>query len=48
MNKKPLKKRSQTDWKKVDGLRDKEIDYSDIPKLDQDFLKHAVLRMPDK
>lgn len=48
MNKKPLKKRSQTDWEKIDALRDKDIDYSDIPKLNQDFFKNAILRMPEK
>ncbi len=37
------KRRSRTDWKRVDSLRDEDIDYSDIPKLTPDFFKHAIL-----
>jgi len=28
---------SRTDWKRIDALRDGDIDYSDIPKLGKDF-----------
>lgn len=48
MNKSNLKKRSKTNWKKVDALRDKDIDYSDIPELRQDFFKQAMLKMPER
>jgi uncharacterized protein (DUF4415 family) len=42
-NKGSTKKRSRTDWKRVDSLRDADIDYSDIPKLEADFFSQAVL-----
>jgi len=42
-----LKKRSRTDWARVDALREQEIDYSEIPELGDDFFKNAVLRMPE-
>jgi uncharacterized protein (DUF4415 family) len=29
-------------------MKDKEIDVSDIPPLDETFFKNAVLRMPEK
>jgi len=37
------KKRSRTDWKRIDSLRDEDIDYSDIPKLGPDFFARAIL-----
>ncbi|TAJ95179.1 MAG: 3-oxoacyl-ACP synthase [Gammaproteobacteria bacterium] len=46
MNAKPSKKRSKTDWRKVNAKADAEIDTSDIPPLGPDFFKSAVLRMP--
>lgn len=36
------KKRSKTNWKRIDAMRDKEIDYSEIPELGQAFFKEAV------
>jgi len=39
-------KKSKTNWKKIDALKDSKIDYSDIPKLSEAFFKHAKLRMP--
>lgn len=47
MSKPNLKKRSRTDWARVDALREQEIDYSEIPELGDDFFKNAVLRMPE-
>jgi uncharacterized protein (DUF4415 family) len=40
---KNTKKRSRTDWKRIDALRDEDIDYSEIPKLGPDFFASAVL-----
>jgi len=37
------KRRSRTDWRRIDALRDEEIDYSDIPKLGPDFFKNAIV-----
>jgi len=42
-NGKSTKKRSGTDWRRIDSLRDEDIDYSDIPKQGADFFKHAIL-----
>jgi len=38
-----LKRRSRTDWERIDAMRDEDIDYSDIPKQGPDFFKHAIL-----
>jgi uncharacterized protein (DUF4415 family) len=37
------KKRSRTDWKRIDSLRDVNIDYSDIPKQGPDFFANAII-----
>ncbi len=37
------KRRSRTDWKRIDSLQDKDIDYSDIPKQGPDFFTQAIL-----
>lgn len=37
------KRQSRTDWKRIDAMRDEDIDYSDIPKLGPDFFKNAIL-----
>src|ERR1700689_1913414 len=37
------KKRSRTDWKRIDAMRDEDIDFSDIPEQGSDFFKHAIL-----
>lgn len=47
MSKKPLKRQSKTNWARLDALKDQDIDYSEIPELDDDFFKNAVLRMPE-
>lgn len=47
MSKHSLKKKSKTDWAKVDAMSDDDIDYSDIPEQDTGFFRTAVLRMPD-
>ena len=36
------KKRSKTNWKRVDALQDSEIDFSESPELDPNFFKHAI------
>jgi len=42
MKKKDMKKRSKTDWKRVESLQDKDIDCSDVPELGNDFFSRAV------
>lgn len=39
MNKKPIK----SDLAKIDRMTDADIDYSDIPELDDDFFKNAKI-----
>jgi uncharacterized protein (DUF4415 family) len=46
MSKKPTVK---SDLKRIDALRDEDIDYTDIPALDEDFFKEArVVVSPGK
>ena len=42
-----MKKQSKTNWDRIDGLRDRDIDYSDNPKLTPEFFQKAV-RWPGK
>ncbi|MGI9301260.1 MAG: BrnA antitoxin family protein [Gammaproteobacteria bacterium] len=44
MNKRSTPKPSQTDWKRVDALRDKDIDFSDNPELSPEEFARAVVR----
>ncbi len=46
MNKKNTRKKSQTDWEKVDSITDDDINFSDIPELDNDFFKNAKIVLP--
>jgi uncharacterized protein (DUF4415 family) len=46
MKKKDLKKQSQSDWTRLDAMRDEDIDFSDIPELGEVFFKNAVIRLP--
>jgi uncharacterized protein (DUF4415 family) len=39
---KNMKGPSRTDWKRIDAMRDEDIDYSDIPKQGADFFKNAI------
>jgi uncharacterized protein (DUF4415 family) len=41
------KKRSRTNWAKIDALKDREIDSSDIPEQGKAFFQRAVLRLPE-
>ena len=42
MNVKRSKKRSKTDWARIDALKDEDIDHSDIPKLGPEFFAEAI------
>jgi uncharacterized protein (DUF4415 family) len=46
VNKKNTRKKSQTDWEKVDSITDDDINFSDIPELDNDFFKNAKIVLP--
>ena len=42
-NRRNTKKRSSTDWKRIDAMKDEDIDYSDIPKQGPYFFTNAIL-----
>jgi len=46
MKEKNTKRKSGTDWKRLERMTDEETDISDIPPLDVVFFKNATLRMP--
>ena len=46
MNKKRTKRSSATDWKRVDSVRDSDVDTSEIAPLDESFFMNAELRLP--
>lgn len=43
-----MKTKSDTDWKRLESLADKDIDFSDIPELDEAFFKEAEWHPPIK
>lgn len=45
-NETDLKKKSETDWDRIDRMTDDEIDTSDIPPLTEAFFKHARKVLP--
>jgi len=44
MKKPTISRKSRTDWKRVDTLTDKQIDFSDTPELTPEMFAHAVVR----
>jgi uncharacterized protein (DUF4415 family) len=38
-----MKKTSKTDWARIKSMKDKDVDFSDIPELDDDFFEEAGL-----
>jgi uncharacterized protein (DUF4415 family) len=42
-----MRKRSRTNWKRIDSMKDRQIDYSEIPELGPDFFAEAI-RWPGK
>ena len=45
MNKDATSRASQTDWARVEAMRDEDIDLSDIPEVTEEKMTHAVLRV---
>ncbi len=43
-----MSKQSKTDWKRVEAMKDENIDTSDIPELDEDFFRQAEIHLPAK
>jgi uncharacterized protein (DUF4415 family) len=46
MSAKDSKKRSKTDWDRLAKMSDKDIDYTDIPPVDENFFKTGKLHLP--
>ncbi len=44
MKKKPIYRKSRTDWERVDKLKDNEIDFSDNPEITPEMFAKAILR----
>ena len=47
MKKPTTKKRSRTNWARIDALTDREIDFSDIQEPGKAFFKRATLSLPE-
>lgn len=47
MSEESSKKKSRTDWAKLESMTDEEIDYSDILPLDDEFFATGELRLPE-
>jgi uncharacterized protein (DUF4415 family) len=47
VKKRTIKKRSRTNWARIDALKDREIDTSDIPEQTKAFFKRATLLLPE-
>ena len=46
MKKTSTETKSKTDWKRLHGMRDQDIDLSDIPKIDATMFRKMTIRMP--
>lgn len=44
MKKSTTSKKSRTDWRRVDALKDEQIDFSDTPELTPQMFARAVVR----
>lgn len=48
MSNKSTSKDSQTDWKRINTMKDEDIDLSDIPEITEDQMARARLRLGGK
>ena len=46
MKKQYTEKKSKTNWKRLETMKDADIDLSDIPKINRSLMKNMVVRMP--
>jgi uncharacterized protein (DUF4415 family) len=44
MKRSAISKKSRTDWKRLDAMKDQEIDFSDAPELTPEAFARAVVR----
>ena len=45
MSKRAISKRSKTDWKRVDAMRDEDLDLTDHPEMSAEMFAKAVVRI---
>lgn len=43
-----MSKKLETDWKRLESMSDEDIDFSDIPELDDSFFREAQRKPPVK
>ena len=46
MKQKDSRKKSGTNWEKLSLSSDSDINVTEVPELDEDFFKSAVLKLP--
>ena len=44
MRKKPTSRKSETDWKRIDAMKDEDIDLSDIPEVPPEMFARGIIR----
>jgi uncharacterized protein (DUF4415 family) len=44
MKKSSSSKKSETDWKRIDAMKDEDIDFSEIPEATPEMFARAILR----
>lgn len=44
MSRRATSPRSQTDWERVNGMRDEDIDFSDLPEIPPEEFAQALVR----
>lgn len=44
MSKKDISRKSQTDWVRIDTMKDEDIDFSDIPPMTDEMWARGVVR----
>ena len=44
MKKAATSKKSRTDWKRIDGLKDEDIDLADVPEVSPEMFARAIVR----
>lgn len=48
VSKNDLSRKSDTDWDRIDSMRDEDIDLSYTPEMDEEFFQNAIIRMPER
>ncbi|MGH9873882.1 MAG: BrnA antitoxin family protein [Pyrinomonadaceae bacterium] len=44
MRKKATSRKSETDWKRIDAMKDEDIDLSDIPEVTPEMFARGIIR----